>query len=151
MVKYLDFVVVGVLLTLGVFFQSFTVQSKVENKGMYYQNVECSDNVILKKVSGLDLDYSASFEQVGDSFDLFFEVVNSNEVDMKISDLLLQEDDSYIQYVLTYQDGSFIKNGDIIKSGEIKKIHYQVKYVHPIDVMDYTFDTSFHINYEQAL
>ena len=151
MVKYLEFIVIGVLLSLFVFFQSFSVQSKSTNMGVYYQNVKGSDNVELNDVSGLNLDYSASLRGVGDSFDLYFEVVNSNDVDMVIDNYVLHEDDDYIQYELTYQDGSIIKQGDIIKSGEVKKIHYQVKYVKQIEKDDYTFDTSFTINYEQAL
>ena len=151
MVKYLDVVVIGVLLSLFIFFQSFPVQSKATNTGMYYQNVTCSDNVELKEVSGLNLDYSASLNGVGDSFDLYFDVVNSNDVDMMIDNYVLKENDSYIQYELSYQDGSKIKQGDIIKSGEIKKIHYRVNYIKQIDQEDYTFDTSFTINYEQAI
>ena len=38
-----------------------------------------SGNLKLLKQIGLNLDYSASFMGVGDSFDLYFEVVNSNE------------------------------------------------------------------------
>lgn len=151
MVKYLDLVVIGALITIGVLFQSFSVQSKGSTQGMYYQNVQCSDNVELRKVSGLELDYAASLEGVGDSFDLYFEVVNSNDVDMIIDNYVLQKDDSYINYQLTYQDGSKIKHGDIIKSGEIKKIHYKVLYIKQIDNEDYSFDTSFSINYEQAI
>ena len=150
MVKYLGYVIVGILLSLGVLFQS-SVNGKSTNQGMYYDNVRGSENVDIKSVSGLNLDYQATLEAVGDSFDLYFDIVNSNDVDMKIENLVLQEDDSFINYILTYQNGDIVKDGDIIKSHESKKIHYQVKYIKLIESDDYLFDTSFSINYEQAL
>ncbi len=149
--KYLDLVIVGVLVVVGVFFQTFRTDAKTTNQGMYYENVRCSDNVELKSVSGMNLDYSASLEGVGDSFDLYFDVVNSNDVDMMLDNYVLQDSDAYITYELYYQDGSKIRPGDIIKSGESKKIHYIVSYVNLIEEDDYTFDTSFTINYEQAI
>ena len=81
MVKYLGYVVVGVLLSIGVLFQS-SVDGKSTNQGMYYENVRGSENVDIKNVSGINLDFEASLEAVGVSFDLYFDVVNSNDVDI---------------------------------------------------------------------
>ena len=150
MVKYLGYVVVGVLLSIGVLFQS-SVDGKSTNQGMYYENVRGSENVDIKNVSGINLDFEASLEAVGVSFDLYFDVVNSNDVDMKIENLVLKENDSYINYLLTYQDGGIVKKGDIIKSHDSIKLHYEVKYINLIKSDNYLFDTGFSINYEQVL
>ena len=150
MVKYLGYVVVGVLLSIGVLFQS-SVDGKSTNQGMYYENVRGSENVDIKNVSGINLDFEASLEAVGDSFDLYFDIVNSNDVDMKIENLVLKENDSYINYLLTYQDGGIVKKGDIIKSHDSIKLHYEVKYINLIKSDNYLFDTGFSINYEQVL
>lgn len=149
--KYIDMLVVGVLFVGGLLFNTFTSDTNALNKGVYYDNVNYTDNVVFNNVDGLKIDYSAELHNPGDYYELNFDVVNSTKYDVEIADYMFNESDNYITYELSYADGSKIKQGDIIKAGESKGLKYKVSYVNPIIEDNYTFDTSFSIQYEQAL
>lgn len=149
--KYIDVIIVGILFIGGILFNNFTTDTNALNKGVYYDNVKYTDNVIFNKVDGLNIDYEAMLNKPGDFYELNFDVVNSTKYDIEIADYIYNESDEYITYELSYADGTKIKNGDIIKAGENKKLKYKVSYVNPIVEKNYTFDTSFSIQYEQAI
>ena len=149
--KYLEVIVVGILFVGGILFHNFTGDTNALNKGIYYDNVNYTDNVTFNRVDGLNIDYEAELNVPGDFYELNFDVVNSTKYDVEIADYIYNESDKYITYELCYADGKKIKNGDIIKAGETKKLKYKVSYVNPIEDNNYTFDTSFTIQYEQAI
>lgn len=150
MVKTVQITLVGILLSIGLFFD-YVSNDLVERKGLYYDHVEYSDNVNYYGTEDLNLKYSAELSKVGDSYSLSFDVVNDTNVDMKIVNVEYPKDDSYITYQLMYSDGSIIHSGDVISKGESRGIQYVVTYEKPIQDNDYEFDSSFHIGYEQVL
>ena len=80
-----------------------------------------------------------------------FDVVNSTSYDVEIADHIYNKDDDYIEYRLTYDNGKTINNGDVIKSGETRRIKYRVYYKDYILDNNYSFDSSFYIYYEQVI
>ena len=144
-------IIVGILFIGGILFNNFNSDTNALNKGVYYDNVKYTDNVTFNKVDGLNIDYSAELGVPGDYYELEFDVVNSTKYNIEIADLIYNDDDNYITYELSYANGNEIKNGDIIKAGEFKKLKYKVSYVNPVKEDNYTFDTSFFIQYEQAI
>lgn len=149
--KYLDMAIVGILFVGGILFNNFSSDTNALNKGVYYDNVKYTDNVVFNSVDGLNIDYQAKLTNPGDFYELDFDVVNSTRHDIQIADYMYNEDDEYITYELCYADGTKIKNGDIIKAGKSKKLKYKVSYVNPIKEDNYNFDTTFAIQYEQAI
>lgn len=148
--KYLDVVVVSLLLVFGLFYFN-EINNDTSNKGIYYDNLSYTDNVKVNSVDGLNIDYSAELNNVGDSYELKFDVINSTSVDMIIKDCIFNHDDPYVDYVLTYSDGETINNGDIIKKGESRSLVYRVLYKNNIKNNEYAFDSGFNIQYEQVL
>ena len=150
MVKYIRFLIVGVLLSLGVLF-NFDLGDNSSKKGLYYDHVEYSDNVLFNNLNGLDLNYSAELTNPGDSYYIDFDVINDTSVDMKILELNYPKNDNYISYKLTYRDGTPINSGDVIKRGKSVGLTYVVSYNNKIDQDEYLFDSSFNIQYEQVI
>ena len=151
MIKNIDTIIITLLLIFSAGYHVFNIDQKEDNKGIYYDNLNCTDNVTIKKLEGIDLDYDASLNGVGDYFEIDFDVINDTGVDVKVSDLLVNENDEYINYELTYDDGKKINNGDVLKKGSKKKLKYRVSYLNRIDEVGYTFDSGFSINYSQVL
>ena len=149
--KYIDVIVVGILFIGGIIFNNITSSGNTLNKGIYYDNVKYTDNVTFNSVDGVNIDYSAELSNPGDYYELYFDVVNSTSYDMEIADYFYNDSDEYLEYELCYEDGTKINNGDIIKAGESKRLKYRVLYKSIILTDDYTFDSSFSIQYEQAL
>ena len=150
MVRYIQIVIVGALLSFGAFLDYYE-NSNMPKKGIYYDHVEFSDNVDYHGVNGSNLDYSAELNEVGDSYYLSFDIVNDTDVDMRIMDVVVPKDDSYIHYALTYDNGEAISFGNVIPKGNAKRVRYQVFYKNRVLEEDYLFDSSFHIQYEQVL
>ena len=149
--KYIDVMAITILFMVGVFSSGFSVDSKQSKKGIYYHNIESTENVTIHNVDGLSIDYSAELQVPGDYYELTFDVVNDSSVDMKVEDCFFHEDDDYIQYEFSYADGKSIKVGDVLKKGEKKELRYKVLYKNLIESDGYEFDSSFGLNYEQVL
>lgn len=120
-------------------------------KGIYYDNFKYTDNVNFNSSKGLSIDYTANLQQVGDYYEITFDVVNDSSVDVEITNCSYHDNDAYINYELTYIDGKEIHEGDILKKGEKRQIKYRVLYKNQIEVENYQFDTSFSLDYEQIL
>ena len=149
--KYLDLLIMGILFIGGLCFKAILPEDNSLNKGVYYDNFQYTDNVLFKGADGLNLDYSAELNNPGDYYELDFDVVNSTNYDIEIADYFYNESDNYIEYELCYGDGSKINNGDVIKAGEVKRLKYKVSYKSIILDDNYEFDSSFSIQYEQAV
>ena len=150
MVKYIRIGIVGILLLFGII-SSLGSSYSYSNKGIYYDNVKYSDNVDFYGVDGTDLKFNGNLSNVGDSYYLTFDVVNDSDVDMVITDYLLNEEDPYINYELTYLNGDKVEIGDILEKGKVKTLHYVVEYENPILEDTYEVDSSFQINYNQKI
>lgn len=150
--KKLKIVLIGLLAVIGINYRNFTANASGDlKKGIYYDNVNYSDNVVFNNVDGADLDYSAELRVPGDYYELYFDVVNSTNYDVEITECVYNQDDEYIDYELVYENGDNINIGDIIKKGESIRVKYKVSYKEYISEDDYKFDTSFSILYEQVI
>jgi hypothetical protein len=150
--KYLRVMLVVLLAIIGIGYYHFNVNASGDlKKGIYYDNIDYTDNVEFNNVDGLALDYSANLVKPGDYYELYFDVVNSTGYNVEITDCIYNDDDEYIDYDLVYENGDKINIGDIIKKGESVRVKYKVLYKEYIDQLDYTFDTSFSILYEQTI
>ena len=114
--KYFDMIVVVALFLVGVLSSGFSVENPShENKGIYYDHFKTSDNVSLQDVDGLHIHYDAELTNPGDYYELYFDVVNSSGVDVKVEDFSVPQDSRYITYDFSYQDGHGIQIGDLLK------------------------------------
>ena len=138
-------------IVLGAMKFNLTEIKQANNKGVYYDNFKYTDNVIFNGSDGLNIDYTANLNRVGDYYEIAFDVINDSIVDVEISDCSYHDDDSYIDYELTYSDGKAIHEGDILKQGEKKQLKYRVLYKKQIEEDNYQFDSSFSLGYEQVL
>ena len=149
--KFLKMSLVSLFLVIGFGFKTLNADNNNLSKGIYYDNIEYSENVVFNKVDGTNIDYSAQLNVPGDYFELYFDVVNSTNYNVEISDLIYNQNDDYIEYELTYDDGTLISSGDVIKKGESKRLKYKVYYKNLVIEDEYTFNTSFYIYYSQAI
>ena len=150
-VKYAKVMLVGLLAIIGLGYRSFGADAKNDlYKGIYYDNITYTDNIDFHSVDGVKLDYSAELSFPGDYYELSFDVVNSTKYDVCISDYIYNQDDDYIGYELTYDDGNKIEIGDTIKQGESIRIKYKVLYKKLIQD-EYKLDTNFSILYQQVI
>ena len=150
--KYIKVMLVGLLAIIGIGYYNINANASGDlKKGIYYDDVEYTDNVAFNNVDGTNIDYSAELVKPGDYYELYFDVVNSTRYNVEITDFIINEDDDYITYELTYDNGEEINVGDVIKKGESIRVKYKVLYKEYIAEPDYTFDTSFSILYEQTI
>ena len=120
--KYLKGALIVLLAIIGVGYKNFNANASGDlKKGIYYDNIDYTDNVAFNKVDGVNLDYSAELVKPGDYYELYFDVVNSTGYNVEITDC------------------------------ESVRVKYTVLYKEYIDKQDYTFDTSFSILYEQTI
>lgn len=149
--KYIKYLIVVLLLIIGITVISSSIEENSTSRGVYYDNFEYTDNVKFNGIDGFQLDYTAELNQIGDFYEISFDVINDSSYDVEIADYFYHEDDSHVKYQLSYEDGESIKNGDILHSGKSRKILYRVSYYNGISSDDYSFDTNFYINYQQTL
>ncbi len=150
--KYVRMMLIAVLAIVGLGYCNFIANASGDlEKGIYYNNIEYTDNVEFKSVDGVKIDYSAQLNTPGDYYELYFDIVNSTNYDVAISDCIYNEDDDYIGYDLTYENGEKIGMGDVIKKHDTIRVKYKVLYKNYINVESYVIDTSFSILYEQVI
>ena len=82
---------------------------------------------------GLSIDYSVPLSLPGNFFEFTVEVINNGSISAKLSDNPIiagvsVEQDVYTNYLVTYSDGTEIKSGDILNSGDIKIIKVRIEY-----------------------
>ena len=145
--KYLEIVLAGIGLA---YFALFGNLSNHSTHNIYYDNIQYTDNVEFLGTEGLDIHYIGELSYPGDYYELTFDVVNDSPYDVEVVKCFYQESDSYIEYQLSYDDGSDILLGDVLKKGEKRHLKYRVLYKDYIESDSYEFDASFNIRYEQV-
>ena len=140
---------IGILLIMIGIIITFNYLSDNKMNELYYDNFKYTSNVILSGIDGFNFNYSATLNDVGDYYEIDFDVVNPTGYDMEIDELDLNDDDKYINYSLIYENGDLVNIGDVIKNGESKTFKYIVFYENKVLEDNYDFDTSFNINYKQ--
>ena len=94
--------------------------------------------------TGTIVNFSVNLDNVDDKYEFVVEVYNEGTIDAKVLDCvkigLTQEQEQYVNYNVTYLDGSSINEGDVLNAGEKKKIRVSVEYLQlmPINEDDLT-------------
>ena len=94
--------------------------------------------------TGTIVNFSVNLDNVDDKYEFVVEVYNEGTIDAKVLDCvkigLTQEHEQYVNYNVTYLDGSSINEGDVLNAGEKKKIKVSVEYLQllPLDENDLT-------------
>ena len=104
--RYMKIMLVLLLAIIGVGYRSFNTNASELNKGIYYDNIDYTDNVVFNSIDGTNIDYSAKLVNPGDYYELYFDVVNSTSYNVEIVDCVYNEDDDYIAYELSYERDS---------------------------------------------
>lgn len=111
--------------------------------------------------SGTIIDFKINLDNEDDLYEFTVDIVNEGTIDAKVNNLvktgITAEQEEYLEYDLTYNDGSSINTGDLLRAGETKKVKVKVKYVKllPIDENNLVnareeIDLSFILDYVQA-
>jgi len=117
------------------------------DKNLYYDNFRYSDNVNFKD----KFDYHVDFNNVGDYYEIIFDVVNESNNSFVVEDLIINDNDEYFSYELTYLDNSKVNIGDKIDKNSITTMKYRVDYKKQVINNYNDFDTSFNIDFGQKL
>jgi len=150
--KYIQLFLACVGIAYCAVFGDFSMTERsTTSKDIYYDNVEYTDNVQFYGVHGLSLQYAGELHDLGEYYEISFDVVNSSSTNVEIAHCTYQKSDEYVEYQLMYADGGKVAVGDILKQGERKRLTYRVLYKNPIQSDSYELDSSFSIRYEQVL
>ncbi len=83
----------------------------------------------------------------GDYYAFTADIKNNSNIDVKvdnvISNVLTEEQDKYLGFSLTYDDGSKINKNDVIKVGETRKIKFVSLYKYVDEVNDHDVTASY--------
>lgn len=84
--------------------------------------------------------YSVNLEKPGDTYAFDIDIANNGTIDAVIENIsvgkLTASQEKYLEYKVTYKDGSEIKNGDIIEAHTTKTIHISISMKEDINAED---------------
>ena len=101
--------------------------------------------------NGTIINFSVDMNKKDDVYEFTVDVYNEGTIDAELSNYLkvglTSEQEEYVDYDLTYDDGSALNVGDKLFAGERKKLKVRVKYLKlfPINEDDLT-DTAVQVN-----
>lgn len=168
-----------ILLLIGAFFFLNIIGYALISSSVKWQSEKTSDtiwdvsfkNVIVAEGSveavvpatisatGSEVNYIVDLINSTDYYVFEVDVVNDGNIDAKVDNIfkasLTQEQLSFIDYNITYEDGSFVSQNDVLKAGKSETVVVSVKYKNGINLADLStdisaIDLSFSINYVQA-
>lgn len=110
--------------------------------------------------SATQLSFEANLNYPGDYYEFTFEVTNGGNIDAMLQEQieninLTPDQEKYLIYEITYEDGSLIEENDGIRAGESLSLKIRVTYEKDIDVSDLLdsdteFNATYTLNYVQA-
>ena len=87
-----------------------------------------------------EINYTVVLSEPGDKYSFDVDITNKGNIDAKIYSTELTGLNSsqlkYIDYKVTYKDGTSIKEGDTLLVGEKKKIHLDIEYITDLNKED---------------
>ena len=93
--------------------------------------------------------YHVNLENVGDYYEIIFDVVNESDNLYSVEDLIINNNDEYFSYGLTYMDNSKVNIGDKIDKNSITTMKYRVDYKKQVTNNNGDLDTSFNIELDK--
>ena len=116
-------VVLIVLLVVSILFIN-TSRVDSRNKNIYYDNFRYTDNVDFKDM----FDYHVDLVNVGDYYEITFDVVNSTDDKYELKNISINEDSEYFNYDLVYLNGKNVNVGDVVNKNSVITLKYRVEY-----------------------
>lgn len=110
-------------------------------------------------VSKTLIEYTVQLDNPGDFYEFTVDIVNKGSIDAMIDTVLksglTNEQQKYIEYTATSSNGKELKQHDLLKAGQTRKITVRVKYRDDLNSEDLPKDDapvglSFRVNYIQA-
>lgn len=99
-----------------------------------YENVEVNSDSV-QNVTNVDegnIDFDIALENPGDFYEVTFDLVNNSQKDYFIAKIdkgsLTEEQQKYIDYDISYNDGTLLKEQDVIKGNSKEKIKVRISY-----------------------
>ena len=135
------------------------------NDHYYHSNVHLSSEyvaAVIDPTTRTRIDCTVTFNEPGDFYEFTVNVVNAGSIDgmldsaiMKVNDSATNELPAYLDYSITYDDGSEIGDNDILGAGEVDTLKVIVSYKKDISASDLpstseSTSLSFEMSYIQA-
>lgn len=109
------------------------------NWDIHFENLAKTEgSVIATTEAAIDenkmtINYAVDLVEPGNFYEFTVDVKNAGTIDAKLSDVptmtgVSEEQDVYVNYTVTYADGSEVKAGDVLSKGESKSIKVRVEY-----------------------
>lgn len=128
---------------------------------IHFDNVlEDADNTVIatKPVAisegGTTIDFDIELKSLSDKYGFDVDIVNGGTIDAMVGNFsiygLTLEQSKCISYTVTYEDGSEIKQNDLLKAGESKRVHVNVSYYNAGDFEEIFTKLVFSVTYVQA-
>lgn len=109
--------------------------------------------------TGSEVNYIVDLINSSDYYAFEVDVVNNGNIDAKVDSIfkasLSNEQLNLMNYDITYLDGTFVSQNDVLKAGESQTLVVSVKYKDDVNLVELSTDIaaielSFSINYVQA-
>ena len=133
-----------VLVSIGTYTVSASNNSELK---VYFTNITYNNNGIAKITDNrLGIEFDCNLVKVNDKFIVTFDVINEGEIDAVVDIFNLvglnEKNDKFLNYSVTYEDGSKINNGDVLHSNTSKTIKLVVAYELDKDIEIYELPNS---------
>ena len=109
-------------------------------------------------INNSKINFVVVLEKPGDKYGFKVDIVNDGTIDAMINSVaiygLSKEQSKYIDYTVTYMNGSEIQEKDLLKAGQSKTIYLNINYIDFVSNISNTSDLNvnlvFDVNYVQA-
>jgi len=109
-------------------------------------------------INNSKINFGVVLEKPGDKYGFKVDIVNDGTIDAMINSVaiygLSKEQSKYIDYTVTYMNGSEIQEKDLLKAGQSKTIYLNINYIDFVSNISNTSDLNvnlvFDVNYVQA-
>ncbi len=136
------------MLTLGYAATNSDIKESIKGSrwSVPIKNIRVDDNstavgkIVDDNLDEGNLTYNTNIEKPGDFYGFKADIVNDGTIDAKIDSInvagLLERHKRYLEYTVTYQDGTEIKINDIIKANTKKTVYVKLRMKEDIEAED---------------
>ena len=134
---------------------------------IHFENVQVLHSVEGNPTPTIDtakttVNYTANLNLPGDYFEFTVDVVNAGSLDAMIEDIVTKINDTdisnlpdYLDFFITYEDGTELENNQILETNKTETIKIKVEFIYDIDNQelpstDSSFDFSTTVKYTQS-
>jgi len=148
------------LVSIGTYTVSASNNSELK---VYFSNIRYNDTGIARiSDDRLGIEFDCNLVNINDKFIVTFDVINEGEIDAVVDIFNLvglnEKTDKFLNYFVTYEDGSKINPGDVLNSNTSQTIKLVVAYeldknieVHELPNENTKLDLGLQLDYAQKL